>query len=828
MDIARRVELLRTDDPEQVRVVVDDLRAHGGVEDWDDLVEGWSADFFALDPDDRFFSRRQRVSPLNAERVWHWADGTSRALTVAALLGAAPEGGAAAAFRDRITAANLSGAVQPSMFPEPDLARTRPVDLTPLAGLPNLERLKVRDTREVRGLEVLIAAGRLSSLELHRVGVAALDLAPLAHLESVLLHHVSGVPAIEGLPPALARLDLANTPLPRSVAGLPSLQVVHTDSRELDWLTPLTQLESLRCVRPVSTGPIAALTGLRQLSIEDYEAAVGLTPLELPALETLAISGIDGLAGLAGSVLPALRMLRITGTDKLTSLAGLEGLTEVRSAEISADRLTDLSAVAAWPKLTTLTLRSRRLVDLGPLARLARLTELHVRECGRLRDLGPLAELNLRELTLGRVLRGKATIPDALEPVVIPPPRRGEGEPSPPTDPPAPAARSSAPPSAPPLRARPQASAIKRLVLTRDLGQIRQGIELLRGLDDGDVAEALLSGTTLRSRTAAPWLRQLGLEVAGVLPETFDELVPNPLLAFGPPLMPFRAPLLRAIVGYAPRSTPTAEALRSRLRNLFCEAVGSGGRTHPVDLAPIAALPDLEALVLTRIAELVDRPALALAAKLRTLALVDLGEADLTGLASPTVTNLVVSGVRWPVSGFAGFPAARHLVWRAPDDLGLAHGDLAHGDLAHLPNLTSAWVVSGGDDAVVPLLARSPLHRLSITDLAGPAATLAPLAAQPTLTDLTIRYAELGDVAPMRALRSVRRLTLVAASAHNLGALAELPHLSELILDWATLTGDDLRALAGAPALRRLVLRDSVRFDDPIPTALLPILERDA
>jgi hypothetical protein len=829
MDQERRIELLSTDDPHQVHAAIEDLAEHGTLDDWDQLFAGYTCVSGGLST--------RRAGPLR------WSDRHPRHRrepTMFALLGAAPEGTAADPLRAGITRYSGTGNPHPDRSWTPAPETLLPVDLGPLLRLPNLRYLHLEDVEDLRGLAELVAVGRLTSIRLNKVAVRELDLAPLTALHDLFVRGTAALVALRGLPASLRKLDLYelpstavvdvsgatgleeltvdDAPLPRPSRALGRLRALTTNQHDMDWLAPLTSLETFACWQLPSAEAMAALTKLRVLQVWRSDAGTTLVPLHLPALETLEVKWVHGLtsfAGLAGSELPGVRRLRVAG-DALTSLAGLEAVPGATEVDIRGRALTDIGAAAAWSGLETLAVHSPVLTDLTPLSALTRLRDVDLSGCRGLRELGPLAKRPLRSLNLSNTRATRASIPESLHPVVHPPGKTALRKAN---------ARTGTRPAPPPAGLRRSFARLRTLLLTRDHAQLRQGIELARALDDADLFEAFLSGSTLAvGRPLDGWARdRLFIPGTDLLPETFDEVVPNVLLAYGKPLRPFRQATIRALVAHAPPGCRTGAALRIGLRSVLCDGQGSGASTTPIDLAPLAALPHLATLALINVSELVNRSSLADATGLRALALAGVRDTDLGGLGSATVHDLVLTqldGMRG--FGFDAFPEVRRLAFRPPRDVGDASG--------HLAKLETAWL--GGQDVhrFVPTLARSPLRSLTIAGLGADASSLAPLADTTSLAHLEVHEAPLRDLTPLRDLRSLRSLKLIMPSPADpdggVAVLAELPRLECLVLDGVVLTARDLEALAEAPALQRLDLLDSVVWAGVLPPRLVGMMSR--
>lgn len=824
----RRIELLSTDEPEAVREAIADLLAGADIADWDELVRGYTARFGSL-------QTARPAGPLRCAERRHRSGGgvdpslQRRFLTIAALAAASPAGSAAAVIRHDISRISITGSRSGHDHPPaaPDLpaepGEMASIDLRPLASLPGLRDLSIEDVDDLRGLDDIIAAGRLHSLWLRNVRIDRLDLTALTELSKLHLHGITGLTSIDGLPASLRSLDLAElpadavinlrlagglddlgihrAPLPRPASALRRLRHLTCDSYDRDWLAALTALESATFRELASTEPLAGATRLRSLGIHHSERGTKLTPLAMPRLEQLAIDGITGLtslSGLAGSRFPAVRTVEIGGED-LVSLDGLELTAGVTAATIHANALTDIGALEAWTELEELTMSCRRLTDVTPLAKLAKLRRLDLSGCRTLKDLSPLADLKLTALRLSRTAATRTTIPRNLHSVVHPPSRVAGSKPR----------AAGTAPATPPSGARHSFARLKRLILTRDFDQMRQGVEMLRALDDPSLYEAFLAGSSLGIEPVPDLHLRDWSVVKDAMPDRIDTVAPNSLLAYGPPLRPYRQAAIRALVAHAPEGSRTADALRAGLRRVWCSG-RDGGAARPIDLALLAALPNLEHLTIESVNDLRNKPAIARAQRLATLVLMFVDDPDRGGLASSSVTTLALRGQIAKLD-LNGFPRLRRLMIDPPGN--------ANWTGSHPPDVVEL-AVSGDASSLLSHLATAPLRRLTLRRYRGSAASLTPLAGTGTLTHLADDFGTLGDLTPLAELRSLRVISLRSSGASRVAALAALPNLAELRLRDTALSDVDVTALAEAPSLRRLDLDATVRVDNELPTRL--------
>jgi hypothetical protein len=821
VDQAQRIELLETDDPDKVMEALADLAAHGSTAEWNQLVAGYSAEGGWLAPEAR------KRGPLRGTQDRQHLRGR----TMLALVGAAPDGTDAAAMRELVDRIWMTGSRAAERFGTSRPGERCTLDLTTLVRFPRLRSVTLEKADGVPGMADLLAAGRLAELWLSEVVVDELDLSACQRLEKIRFQDLPTLASLRGLPaslremllyelPALREvplgasrgleiLDIDNqSPLPRPAAQLGALRKLNVYRWDPEWLAQLTGLESLSVWNMESLAPVTGMKALKKLGVHAAPGDLVSVPLALPHLEELAILYIEqltSLAGMAGSELPALRTLKVN-TNGLVSLAGLESLDTVTEAVLVGDALSDISAVAGWHRLAKLSLCSMCLTDVTPLAGLRALRSLDLSRSRKLRDLTPIAGLELEQLDCSNSDVTKSGVPESFHAIVQPPSLVAKRKASKP--------RGVKPkPVSGKDGARTTFARLKKLLLTRDWDQLNQGLELLRSLDDPALYEGLLSGSTMAHQERGKTLsRHHATDGLAALPDGYDLVVPNALLAHGPTLRPYREALIRALVAQAPAGCETAATLREAWKRLFATGTGRDyGNPGPIDLGPLASLPHLTDAVISRADGLENVDAIARAAQLRSLALLWVKQADLTGLASETVRTLVVIGAEALETSFdfAGFPRVETLVFQPSSDFE---------PKGVFPRLRSADIERGL--CLLPALSKSPLEELVLRG-PGDARRLAPMTASKTLTSLRIEYGDdMPDLSPLTALTSLRRLSLRRCAPRGIGVLAGLPELEELEIWRTTLTEADALALAGMPRLTRLVLDREVEVAAPLPPSL--------
>ena len=189
-------------------------------------------------------------------------------------------------------------------------------DLTPLAGLPKLEKLFVSHSN-IRDLSPL---ARLVNLELIHMGTSASDLSPLA--------------------------------------GLTKLRHLYLPGGDISGLTPL-----------------AGLTNLEELylfgnDVADISPLAGLTDLKRLDLSRNDISDISPLAGLSN-----LKWLNLV-SNNISNLSPLARLTNLKWLNLARNDISNLSPLARLTNLTWLGIHYNKITDFTPLDGLHQIKEL--------------------------------------------------------------------------------------------------------------------------------------------------------------------------------------------------------------------------------------------------------------------------------------------------------------------------------------------------------------------------------------------------------------------------------------------------------------------
>ena len=303
-----------------------------------------------------------------------------------------------------LTDADLTNLSQMSSLKFLDLRDNPITDLSPIAGLTELEEFAVTcdqigDLSPLSGLvnlEILRLAGDESG-----VGKFT-DLTPLLGLTNLRTLHLpaNGPTSLDGLEDMTQLTDLAlisgsssNIATVQNIdalAGLTEMKELHLQVTGISDLTPLagmTGLQSLQIGGNLAVSdlsPLAGLTKLQEFEFYNNEVAV---PLDLAPL-----AGMTEMINLrVPCTVPSLEPLR--GMTKLQSLRLSDKHWYGRGEGLLYDSLEPLSGLTA---LTRLELRSDEVTDLSPLAALTNLQslELHIANATDLTPLSGLDNLN--------------------------------------------------------------------------------------------------------------------------------------------------------------------------------------------------------------------------------------------------------------------------------------------------------------------------------------------------------------------------------------------------------------------------------------------------
>ena len=239
------------------------------------------------------------------------------------------------------------------------------LDLSPLAGLTQLNYLKLHNANNLSDISPLEGLTQLNYLSLDRTSVS--DLSPLEGLNRLTDLFLNETPVSDLSPLAgltqLNRLQLSGASVSdiSPLAGLNRLTdlLLHgTSVSDLSLLAGLTQLENL---------------GLANTPISDLSPLAGLIQLNFLFLNRTSVSDLSPLAGLTN-----LGQLGLSSTS-VSDLSFLAGLTNLSELYLDNSSVSDLSFLAGLTNLIYLFLNDNNISDLSSLEGLDRLIHLDVK-----------------------------------------------------------------------------------------------------------------------------------------------------------------------------------------------------------------------------------------------------------------------------------------------------------------------------------------------------------------------------------------------------------------------------------------------------------------
>jgi hypothetical protein len=261
------------------------------------------------------------------------------------------------------------------------VAASPPPDLTPITRLGSLRSLKIACARCLKnpaaiatltGLEELVLGAALPALDVRA-------LTPLVRLRSLTLQdmRLSGLDALTTLS-ALEELSVSQStaddfgPL-RKLTRVRRLNAFAVKAPEFSWLAGMSGLETalLTGSSIVDLSPLAGASRLQELSLSWTGAIQDLRPLaRLTSLRSLDVedSLVSDLSPLAG--LPSLERLQIGGS-RVASLAPLASIKTLRYLRADGNEISDLAPLAKLPALSQLELHHTRVQNLAPLGTLS-------------------------------------------------------------------------------------------------------------------------------------------------------------------------------------------------------------------------------------------------------------------------------------------------------------------------------------------------------------------------------------------------------------------------------------------------------------------------
>lgn len=206
-------------------------------------------------------------------------------------------------------------------------------DLSPLAGLTNLQELDVSNT-EVSDLSPLSGLTNLQQLYIWKTSVN--NLSPLSNLANLQVIDVSET-QVTNLSP---------------LSCLANLQIFDVRNSPVNDLTPLSNLKNLQHLGVLNT-PVTDLSPLSRLE--------NLQQLDASSTQLTDLSPLSDLANL--------QMLYVRNTQ-VTDLSPLAGLANIQELDISNTLVNDLSPLSGLAKLKRLNVSKTQVIDLSPLLEL--------------------------------------------------------------------------------------------------------------------------------------------------------------------------------------------------------------------------------------------------------------------------------------------------------------------------------------------------------------------------------------------------------------------------------------------------------------------------
>ena len=248
-----------------------------------------------------------------------------------------------------------------------------PPDLTPLADLPKLGSVWIRNQLET--LNVLAPLVRIRRVHVQPTSIGEIRdlsaLRKLGRLEGFFTNQLYDLEALATAAPELVALDAWGAKNLIAFARFQKLEHIE-----------------LGCMEPGDRPPEPPRLRSLRLSCHDAEPALGALAA-FPNLRELDISetGARSLASLAK--LGKLERLDVHGTQ-IQSLAPLAGLRELSWLDIHNTNVASVAPLAGLPKLAFLDAGGSPIASVAPLARSRSLAELHL-PATRVRSVLPLA-----------------------------------------------------------------------------------------------------------------------------------------------------------------------------------------------------------------------------------------------------------------------------------------------------------------------------------------------------------------------------------------------------------------------------------------------------
>jgi len=378
-----------------------------------------------------------------------------------------------------------------------------------LSAFPNLKRLSI-ECPDLSSLEGIEQAPHIEELLLFEGCFESIDpLGSLKCLQKIELRNCSRLKTLDILTslPKLTDVHLVSCPVLEDISGWTSSEAIKSKkSLDLYRLSALQNLGNLSVLTNIKSSYLqgsfssTVLRQLRQLSnlseIRVLQTEINVAEsgdplpfhIEIKGVKSLFLTGnamrkftlleaeITDLSGIAG--LTELEHLIIIKANNLTSLRGLNSLKNLVSLHIeTAHRLTDVSGLAACTKLTQLTFRDcRSLKDVNVVAGLNELKGIELRDTKELTIKPAAYQMNADQVLSyqQKILKTTGAISTSAvkeKKSKLKEERAGTVD-------------------------KKAFSNIKKLLQSRDLGQIDTAIQLIASINEEPLFDMLLEGTT--------------------------------------------------------------------------------------------------------------------------------------------------------------------------------------------------------------------------------------------------------------------------------------------------------------------------------------------
>lgn len=323
---------------------------------------------------------------------------------------------------------------------------------------------------------------------------------------------------------------------------------------------------------------------------------------------------------------------------------------------------------------------------------------------------------------------------------------------------------------------------IKKLLFSRDLASVSQGVELLRSLGDPKLFDVMLTGVT--------WVHPPPSEDR---PPTNGELKVTGQCGNAGSKGRWDLVVALALLAAAPPGCAVAAKIIGEATSLTLERGFDYRTAFEIDLRPLAALVNLERLWVRAVGPVTHLEALAALPKLRDLRL-EGPITDVSGISgSRSLARLtVISGSIEKPDTLRDLPALREIDMRSCYNL---HAIKFLSELDGLERLTlSLHAYSAGD--LSPLRGLRSLKALAIENGNVAVESVEPIASLTALEELRIdRCASITTLAPLRALPRLRSLSVDTCGKLTTLGLDGITTLRHFGTRWSALR--ELDCLAG-------------------------------